>query len=178
METDAQQNPFASPHAPQKTRHDLPTRIEGPSPIDVRGYCYACGAAGEEDFQQQFYWGRLVVDYSLCRNCLWRRPWQRASILVNGSLSILGIFVAVYVASLLSIIRLDAVRSSQFLVNGIILFGIIVFVPTSVVVVMNIVFRMFAVFRWYPTDVGKGIYRLTRISRQFRANYFAVEKEE
>lgn len=182
MESDASQNPFASPQAPQKTRQDVPNYIEAMTPIDVRGYCYACGGGGEEDFQQKFYWGRLQVNYSLCRSCRWRLPWQRASLRVNATLPIMALAFGGYIASFLLLGRLISVynapvRTNSNFVLAIVVIGAGLAVVTGGLVVANIVLRRFAVFHWYPTDVGNKVYRLTALNRQFRLNYFKAEQE-
>ncbi|EAQ77248.1 hypothetical protein [Blastopirellula marina] len=174
MKTDADQNPFASPRAAQADR-DTPLQIEGATPLDVRGFCYACGAPGDQDFQQSFYWGRLLVDYSLCQNCLWRRPWQRASLLVNGSLTIAGFLIAGYAVILVRLILGDWSNDFARLLASL---GIVVAIATGFLVLANIVLRLFAVFHWYPTSVGRGVYRLTSLNRNFAENYFRRLAEE
>ncbi|UUO06978.1 hypothetical protein M4951_01385 [Blastopirellula sp. J2-11] len=172
--TSADDNPFASPHAVQ-TNRDAPKQIEGASPLDVRGFCYTCGAVGEQDFQQSFYWGRLLVDYSLCQNCLWRRPWQRASLLVNGSLTIAGFLISGYAVIL---VRLILGGWSDGFARLLVSLGIVVAIATGFLVLANIVLRLFAVFHWYPTSVGRGVYRLTSLNRNFAENYFRGLAEE
>ncbi|PQO44127.1 hypothetical protein [Blastopirellula marina] len=174
MDSDAYQNPFASPHAPQRESQAAPKVIEGASPLDVRGFCYACGGAGQADFQQKFHWGKLLVDYSLCSNCLWRRPWQRASLLVNGLLSIVGFLFVPYGAIL---VRLILGGWSDDFATAMGMLGIGMAWVTGLLVVANIVLRLFAVFHWYPTNLGGGVYRLTKLNRGFRENYFKAAEE-
>ncbi|TWT38736.1 hypothetical protein [Blastopirellula retiformator] len=182
MESDASQNPFASPHASQKARHDVPTYIEAMTPIDVRGYCYACGGDGEEEFQQTFYRGRLQVNYTLCRSCRWRLPWQRASLSVNAALPVMALAFGGFIATFLLLGRLVSVYQNPLQGNddfllALFLIGTTMAIFTGGLVVANIVLRRFAVFHWYPTSIGNQVYRLTALNRQFRLNYFKAEQE-
>lgn len=179
MDSSTEENPFASPHSAQAPRRDAPTEIEATSPIDVRGYCYACGAAGEQDFQQDFYSGRLLVDYSLCQNCFWRRRWQRWSLMVNAALvPTMGVMTLVLlgmgVAFALQLPENPAFNQSAVL-------GILVLTSlfiSAALVLANIILRIFAVFHWYPTKLRHGVYRLTALHRNFAENYFQQAEAE
>lgn len=174
----ADENPFASPHAAHAPRRNNPQHIEGASPLDVRGLCYACGAAGEHDFEQTFYWNRLLVRYSLCRQCLWRRPWQAASLIVNGLLTLLSIVIVGYALTLLAYHPMIVDVWSAHTAKGFAILGVVGISVTGILLLANVVLRLFAVFHWYPTWLGGGLFRLTSLNANFAANYFSRQEEQ